>query len=149
MRAVAPYVNVVILMQLVLTRFQIDYHALHFYGTSEQDLITYIQNWHNTFGKPIMLTEFACQVRTIRLNSAFLLLMLLYRISRGGPQCSASQVQNFYGNSIKWMESQDYVTAYFAYGALISENGVNDLDALMTPGGEPTALGEQYINVGW
>jgi len=118
-------------LQICAGRCTIDYHALHFYGTSAQDLITYVQNWHNTFGKPIMLTEFACQDFT------------------GGPQCSASQVQNFYGTSIKWMESQDFVTAYFAYGALISENGVNDLDSLMTPGGEPTSLGEQYINLGW
>lgn len=47
------------------------------------------------------------------------------------------------------MESQSYVEAYFAYGALISENGVNNLDALMTPGGQPTALGNQYINLWW
>ncbi|KLO12831.1 hypothetical protein SCHPADRAFT_874924 [Schizopora paradoxa] len=118
-------------LQICNGRCTLDYHSLHFYGTSEQDLISYISNWHNTFGVPIMLTEFACQDFT------------------GGPQCSAGQVQSFYGTAIKWMESQSFVEAYFAYGALISENGVNELDALMTSGGNPTSLGEQYINVSW
>jgi len=118
-------------LQICNGRCTIDYMSLHFYGTNPQALITYMQQWNEAFGKPIMLTEFACQDFT------------------GGPQCSASQVQNFFSTSIKWMESQDFVTAYFAYGALISENGVNDLNSLMTPGGEPTALGEQYINLGW
>lgn len=39
--------------------------ALHFYDTDPQALITYVQEWFDTFGMPIMLTEFACEVRVV------------------------------------------------------------------------------------
>jgi O-glycosyl hydrolase len=35
--------------------------AVHYYGTSADDMITYVNEWKQ-FGKPIWITEFACQV---------------------------------------------------------------------------------------
>ena len=47
----------------MLTFVKMDFMSLHWYGTKANELIAYIELWHNTFGIPIMLTEFACQVR--------------------------------------------------------------------------------------
>lgn len=42
--------------------FQVDFVALHWYGTDAQAFIAYVQDFHTTFGKPIWVTEFACMV---------------------------------------------------------------------------------------
>jgi O-glycosyl hydrolase len=50
--------------------FQIDAIALHWYGTDPQAFIAYVQDFHNTFGKNLWITEFACQVcNTRNINS--------------------------------------------------------------------------------
>jgi hypothetical protein len=36
--------------------------VLHYYSTTASGFIDYMKLWHNTFNKPIMVTEFACQV---------------------------------------------------------------------------------------
>ena len=36
--------------------------ALHIYTTNAQDVISYVEHWHSKYGKPIVITEFACQV---------------------------------------------------------------------------------------
>ena len=36
--------------------------ALHWYDTDPQNLIDYVTHWHEKYGKPIVITEFACQV---------------------------------------------------------------------------------------
>lgn len=40
-----------------------DTMSAHWYDVREADLETYIEKWHDGFGKNILLTEFACQVR--------------------------------------------------------------------------------------
>lgn len=42
---------------------QIDVCALHWYGLEASDMITYVTDWHNTFGCDIFLTEYAVEVR--------------------------------------------------------------------------------------
>ena len=61
----APCVtHLCLFLSMVLIKFQMqfDYVAVHWYGTDQQALIRYLQQWRNTFNKPIMLTEFACMV---------------------------------------------------------------------------------------
>ncbi len=44
----------------------VDFIAMHHYGTIAQDFISDVENYHNTFGKPIWVTEWACEVRDRR-----------------------------------------------------------------------------------
>jgi len=37
-------------------------HSLHHYGLDASLVIKYMQDWHNTFGKNIWLTEYGCWV---------------------------------------------------------------------------------------
>lgn len=46
-----------------MVSFQIDIMPIHYYGTNADDMITYIEKWYNQFQLPIVITEFACQVR--------------------------------------------------------------------------------------
>jgi len=102
--------------------------GLHYYDVTASGFISYMQLWHNTFGLPIMATEFACQ----NFN--------------GGAQCSQSEVDSFMTQSINFMESTSWVTAYFAFGVMKDMQGVNTLNQLMNSAGQPTALGYAYIN---
>ncbi|EIN10357.1 hypothetical protein PUNSTDRAFT_84335 [Punctularia strigosozonata HHB-11173 SS5] len=105
-----------------------DGQAVHWYDVSAQAFIDYINLWHSTFGKPIWVTEFACQ----NFN--------------GGAQCSKDEVFSFMQTVTSYMESQDWVAAYFAFGVMHDMQGVNTLNQLMASSGQPTDLGYMYIN---
>jgi len=102
--------------------------ALHYYGTDPQDMISHLQDYHTTFKLPIWPTEFACQDFS------------------GGPQKSAQQVNAFFDTVIGFMESTDWVAAYFAFGIMHDMNNVSPLNQLMASSGKPTALGQKYLN---
>jgi hypothetical protein len=106
-----------------------DYHGVHYYDITAQGMITYMQAWHTAYNKPIMATEFACQ----NFNN--------------GAQCSVSQTDAFWKTVVEFMESTEWVTAYFGFGVMTDMQGVNTDNQLMTSAGKPTSLGEQYINV--
>ncbi|KIP12830.1 glycoside hydrolase family 128 protein [Phlebiopsis gigantea 11061_1 CR5-6] len=103
------------------------HNALHFYDTDPQALITYVQHWHNKYGKPIVLTEFACQ------NFG------------GGAQADSGQVWAFYKTVIPWLMSQDYVTAFFPFGFLEDMGNVNPLNQMLK-GGQLTDLGNYIVH---
>jgi hypothetical protein len=44
----------------------VDVYAIHWYGTNPAELIEYVKKWHDTFQKPIWVTEFACHDFTYR-----------------------------------------------------------------------------------
>ncbi|KAG6817324.1 hypothetical protein H0H87_010341 [Tephrocybe sp. NHM501043] len=48
----------------------IDAVAVHYYGTSATSMTNYIADFHNSFGKPIWVTEFAYEVRGFRVRAA-------------------------------------------------------------------------------
>lgn len=48
--------------QLILVS-QVDIVPIHYYGTSVQEFKNYVTKFHQTFGLPIWVTEFACHVR--------------------------------------------------------------------------------------
>ncbi|KAL5508363.1 hypothetical protein ACEPAH_5982 [Sanghuangporus vaninii] len=108
--------------------------TLHYYGTSAQDMIDYIEKWHNQFNMPVWITEFACQ----NFNTAN---------ENNGQQCSESQVWEFYKTIANFVESTDYVVSWSAFGFMKNMQGVNDLDRLMQDDGSPTALGSSIINL--
>jgi len=105
-----------------------DYHGVHYYDITAQGMIDYLNLWHNAYNKPIMATEFACQ----NFNN--------------GAQCSVSQTDAFWKTVVEFMESTEWVAAYFGFGVMQDMQGVNTDNQLMTSAGKPTALGEQYIN---
>ena len=52
----------------------VDFIALHWYGINSTQFIIYLQDFHDTFQRPIWVTEWACQVSapstlSIRLGS--------------------------------------------------------------------------------
>jgi hypothetical protein len=102
--------------------------AVHYYDVTASGFISYMELWHSTFNLPVMPTEFACQ----NFN--------------GGAQCSESEVESFMTTAIDFMESTSWITAYFAFGVMKDMQGVNTLNQLMNSAGQPTALGQKYIN---
>jgi len=106
---------------------------IHYYDISADGMIAYLNLWHDTFGLPLIVTEFACQ----NFNTAN---------ENNGQQCSEDQVQAFYKGAIEFMESSDFVFAWFAFGWFQDMAGVNDLDRLYN-NGFPTALGSELINL--
>ncbi|PPQ77341.1 hypothetical protein CVT25_010923 [Psilocybe cyanescens] len=102
--------------------------AVHWYGNSAQQFIQYVQKFHDTFGKDIWVTEFACQ------NFS------------GGAQCTQAEVQDFMDTVTSWMDSTSYVKGYMAFGVMHDMSGVNPLNQLMAGNGLPTPLGYDYLN---
>ena len=43
----------------------VDFIALHWYGINSTQFIVYLQDFHDTFKRPIWVTEWACQVGTL------------------------------------------------------------------------------------
>lgn len=107
--------------------------ALHYYDISAQGFIDYIEKWHNEWpDMEVFVTEFACQ----NFNN--------------GPQCSEGQTWDFWATSIKYMEAQPWLKAYFGFGVMRDMSGVNPNNQLMVPStGHPTALGATYLDVSW
>ncbi|KAL0572380.1 hypothetical protein V5O48_009583 [Marasmius crinis-equi] len=104
----------------------IDIIAIHYYGTSADDLINYITDFHNTFQKPVWLTEFACQ------NFS------------GGPQCSPDDIKLFMDKVKSFAETTDWLQQYCWYGAVVNDNSNN---SLMGSDGKPNALGLHYLGL--
>lgn len=43
----------------------VDFVALHWYGINSTQFVLYLQDFHNSFQRPIWVTEWACQVSTL------------------------------------------------------------------------------------
>jgi hypothetical protein len=104
-----------------------DVVALHWYDVDPNAFIAYVTDFHNTFGKPIWVTEFACQ----NFN--------------GGAQCTNDQTVAFFTQVTSWMDSQDFVEYYFPFGAMHDMQGVNPTNQLMAPDGGLTDLGHIFV----
>ncbi|KAG8863951.1 hypothetical protein FRB97_005151 [Tulasnella sp. 331] len=86
-------------------------------------------DYHDSFNRPIWVTEWACQ-------------------NYGDPslgQCTDDQITQFLQDTQSWMDSTTFVERYAWFGAMENMQGVNQGDALMSPQGTITSLGEQYI----
>jgi len=109
------------------TGCHIDAVSLHYYGTDPNDFISWVTDFHTTWGKPIWVTEVACQ------NFG------------SGPQCSASQTKDFLDKITGWMDSQSWVQQYFWFGVLHDMSGVNTDNQLIQDNGQPNSLGWDYL----
>ncbi|KAJ7772714.1 glycosyl hydrolase catalytic core-domain-containing protein [Mycena maculata] len=105
----------------------VDFIALHYYDVNATAFAEYLTDFHNTFQRPIWVTEWACE----NFN--------------GGPQCSNSAVVEFLNSTQSFMDAQDWVERYAWYGVLRNLGGINPDDAMLTSNGQITDLGKQYI----
>lgn len=99
----------------------IDAVAVHYYDTNVTAFQEYVRDWHDTFNKPIWVTEYACQ----NFN--------------GGAQCSDVDTFVFQKAMSMWFDQQDFVEAYAPFGVMQQMQGVNANNQL-TNNGEPNIL---------
>ena len=72
--------------------------AVHVYTTTVDNFKSAVTAYR-TFGKPIMVTEYAC-----------------HDYSGNNNQCSTSDIWTFMEGANTWMQSQDDITGYFFFG---------------------------------
>lgn len=102
--------------------------GVHWYDTTAAKFKTYLNLWHDTFGLPLYVTEYAVQ----NFN--------------GGAQASSDEIWAFHREVGPWMNSQSWIAVHMPFGFMKDMQGVNDLNRLMNQDGTPTALGSMIIN---
>lgn len=106
----------------------IDFVALHWYDINSTAFIEYLEDFHDTFQKPIWVTEWACQ-----------------NFNVADEQCSLENIVDFMNATQGFMDNTEWVERYAWFGAMENLQGVNQDNALMDSSGRINALGEQYI----
>ncbi|PIL36768.1 hypothetical protein GSI_00458 [Ganoderma sinense ZZ0214-1] len=106
----------------------VDYQCVHWYDTSFDKLKTYLTDYHNQLGLPILLTEFADQ----NFN--------------GGAQASSDEIYSFMNDALKFFDETDWMMAACPFGIMHDLQGVNTLNLLQKSSGTPTDLGWMVIN---
>ncbi|KAI9001195.1 glycosyl hydrolase catalytic core-domain-containing protein [Trametes punicea] len=117
-------------MQACGNECTIDYQCLHWYDIGFDKLQTYLENYHNMFGLPVLLTEFADQ-----------------NFNAGG-QATMDEIWSFMGQALKYFDETDWILAACPFGIMHDLQGVNELNLLQNPDGTPTDLGYFVINDG-
>ncbi|KAI4524165.1 fungal hydrophobin [Schizophyllum commune Loenen D] len=105
-----------------------DAQAVHWYDIDAQNFIDYVNDYHDRFGYPVFVTEFADQ----NFN--------------GGAQASMDDIWAFKAAVTPFLENTDWVLGYFPFGFMHDMVNVNYDNQLMGSDGKPTALGASYIN---
>lgn len=109
------------------TDCEVDFIALHYYGTNATDMIAYITDFWTTFQKPIWVTEWACQDFTPK-----------------NKQCTQDEVWAYMNKTQTFMDSAPWLERYAWFGALV-DNPITSTNDLLTDRGRITTLGQQYI----
>lgn len=108
----------------------IDIMGVHWYGTDQEDFINHLKMYHNTFGRPLFISEYACHDFSGRNN-----------------QCSTDKTFAFMQRTTSFMDSTDWVFRYAYFGALPWDRlgGVNGVNRLINDDSSPSALGAKYL----
>ncbi|KAI0078714.1 hypothetical protein K474DRAFT_1582441, partial [Panus rudis PR-1116 ss-1] len=106
----------------------IDAVAVHWYGLDADAFIKYLEQWHNAFNKPILVTEYAVQD------------------FGGGKQATLDEINAFHKKVGPYMLKQSWVAKFFPFGFMHDMNNVNPKNQLMDAKGNPTPLGKMIIN---
>ncbi|TFK93856.1 glycoside hydrolase family 128 protein [Polyporus arcularius HHB13444] len=106
----------------------IDYQCVHWYDIGFDTLKTYLEDYHNQLGLPILLTEFADQ----NFNN--------------GAQATQDEIFQFMGQALKFFDETDWILAACPFGVMHDLQGVNTLNLLQKSSGGPTDLGFMVIN---
>lgn len=93
--------------------------AVHFYGTNATEFKQYVTDWHETFNKPVWVTEYACQ----NFN--------------GGQQCTDNEVFHFHMEMSVWFDQQDFVEAYAPFGVMDNLQDVNRANSMVAASQRP------------
>ncbi|KAH0826911.1 glycosyl hydrolase catalytic core-domain-containing protein [Lanmaoa asiatica] len=106
----------------------IDAIAFHFYGTDPGAFVEHATTLHETYNKPIWITEFADQ-----------------NFSGSGGQASTSDIYGFQSAIIEFVENTPWIEAAFPFGVMHDLEGVNEGNSLLTADGWPTSLAYNYF----
>jgi len=109
----------------------IDFIALHWYGSNAQTFQAYVTDMHNTFGKNVWITEWAC-------------------VPDYQGTCTQQQVYDFMGATTEFLFNSPWVERYSWFGAMASvPSGIPTEDLLLTSGGQDASpLGLQFVESG-
>ncbi|KAH9062101.1 glycosyl hydrolase catalytic core-domain-containing protein [Lactarius vividus] len=113
---------------------KLDGIATHFYDTSAQNLINFMNNFLKAFpDDEVWLTEYAAQ-----------------DYSGKNQQLDYNGIKSFIEETTNYLKGQSRIRAYFYFGAMtpeeLDQNHVNGLNSLMTDNHTPNELGLIYIN---
>ncbi|KAI0346747.1 hypothetical protein BDW22DRAFT_1350997 [Trametopsis cervina] len=108
----------------------IDAVAVHIYTTSSKDAIDFINDYHTTFNRPIMVTEFACQ------NFG------------GGAQCSQDQAWSFYQDILGFAQATPWIIAVAPFSLLNDMGNVSPVNQGLRDS-QLTDLGQFIVNGNW
>ena len=78
------------------------------YGINATEFIAYVEDFHNTFQRPLWITEWNCQ-----------------NFVDAKKQCDYSDVVEFLNTTQVYMDNSPFVERYAWYGALTNLQGVN------------------------
>ncbi|KAG8217964.1 glycosyl hydrolase catalytic core-domain-containing protein [Butyriboletus roseoflavus] len=106
----------------------IDAVAFHFYGTDPGAFVEHARTLHETYNKPIWVTEFADQ-----------------NFSGSGGQASMSDIYAFQSAVIAFVENTPWIEAVFPFGVMHDLQGVDEGNSLLTANGWPTSLAYNYF----
>jgi len=104
-----------------------EYTAIHWYDTTFEKFQKYCNDWHDAFGKDIIITEFALQ----NFN--------------GGGQPSLDEVYAFFSQAIPWLESTPWIIGYAPFGFMAPPTGIQPNMNLLNGGGSLTGLGSFIV----
>ncbi|KAI0347295.1 glycoside hydrolase [Trametopsis cervina] len=88
----------------------VDFVALHWYDINSTAFIEYLQDFHDTFQRPIWVTEWACQ-----------------NFNKADDQCSPQDIVNFMNATQEFMDNTEWVERYAWFGAFMDLQGVNQV----------------------
>lgn len=102
----------------------------HWYGTDAQKFIEYMTLLHNSFGLPVIVSEFAAET------------------FGNGADLDYAGTQAFLGAVQAWAKTTEWLESYFYFGPETSAalNGVNPNNQMMSDAGVVNALGWQYLS---
>jgi hypothetical protein len=104
--------------------------ALHYYGKSATGFKNYMNKAHKELGKPIHITETACEDFT-------------------GNKCSAKQAADYMNSVTSWAMKTSWVRSIFYFGMWPKDKmpgAVGAGNSLVDSSGRPTALGKKFIS---
>ncbi|OJT11892.1 Alkali-sensitive linkage protein 1 [Trametes pubescens] len=107
-----------------------DYVAVHWYDVGFSNMVQYLTTFHDTFGLPILLTEFA--------EEDF----------NGGTQPTSADVLAFMKQAIPFFDETPWILAACPFGFVSGLKGSQAPTALQNADGTPNALGSLVINDG-
>ncbi|WVQ80321.1 hypothetical protein IAT38_002426 [Cryptococcus sp. DSM 104549] len=115
-------------------QYKPDYVAMHVYTTNADGFKESVQAFHDKFGLPVVVNEYAC-----------------YNFGGDNADKSVAEVSDFMAATTSWMDQQDWIIQYAWFGTARDSAylyGVAESNRLMDTSGKLTALGKQYMNGG-